>query len=997
MNCRKLLCNLILPAFFLLLSNALWAQTKTVTGRVTDAAGAGLSGVSVTARGSNSGTSTSADGSFSITVPTATTMLTFSSVGYASQEINLGSANAINVRLQTTSSNLNEVVVVGYGTARKKDLTGAVTAISSKDFQKGQITTPEQLIAGKVAGVQITSNGGAPGAGSTIRIRGGASLNASNDPLIVIDGVPLDNNSISGAANPLAMINPNDIETFNILKDASAAAIYGSRASNGVIIITTKKGKVGKPRFNFNTQLSAATPANQVDVLSANEFRTYVNQNGTAEQKAFLGSENTNWQDEIYQTGITTDNNLSMTGGLGKIPFRASLGYLNQTGILRTGKLQRTSLGFNMSPQLFDNHLRIDLNLKGSLSASRFANESAIGNAVTFDPTQPIHSKSSRFGGYYEYLDPASATGLRGLAPLNPVGLLEQRDDQSDVQRSVGNVVFDYKFHFLPDLRANLNLGYDISKGQGTVVIDDSAASSYMRHKSPTTGKMYGGQNTEYEQHKQNLLTEFYLNYAKDIRSIRSRVDAIAGYGYQDFKTTNYNFPDKTYRDTIVSVPNFPFDEPRNTLISFYGRLNYTLMDRYLLTATVRRDGSSRFNEENRWGTFPSLAFAWRMKEENFLKNSKVFSDLKLRVGYGVTGQQEGIGLYDYISYYSLSNNQAQYQIGNSFYNLYRPGGYYANRKWEQTATTNVGLDFGFIDNRITGSVEYYFKKTTDLLNEIPQSAGTNFSNKIVANVGSMENRGVEFNINADAVRNANLTWNVNFNATYNKGEITQLNITDDPSFLGNRYFGIGGTGRNIKINSVGNKPGSFFVLQQVYDANGKPIDGLFEDRNRDGVINDKDMYQYKSANPDLFFGFSTNLTYKNWNAGVVMRANVGNYMYNQLNASIGSRSNVFATGYLRNAYSDLLNTNFSGTKADYYFSDYFVQNASFLRMDNLNIGYNMGKVFSSNANLRLNAGVQNVFTITKYKGLDPEISTGVDNNFYPRPRTFTIGANLEF
>ncbi|MEO6070723.1 MAG: TonB-dependent receptor [Chitinophagaceae bacterium] len=994
MNFRKF-WSVVSITTFLFLSFIASAQEKVVTGRVTDPAGTGLSGVSVTVKNSSQGTSTGSDGRFSLSVPTSATTLVFSSVGFATREVSIVGQTNVAVTMQTEAGSLNEVVVIGYGTARKKDLTGSVTAISAKDFVKGQITSPEQLIAGKVAGVQITSNGGAPGAGSTIRIRGGASLNASNDPLIVVDGVPLDNGGISGSPNALSLINPNDIETFNILKDASASAIYGSRASNGVIIITTKKGRSGKPRINFNTQVSVANPINKVDVLSADEFRTYVNQNGTAQQKALLGSANTDWQNEIYQKAIGTDNNLSISGALNKLPYRVSLGYLNQRGILRTGSLQRGSLGINLSPKFFTDHLKVDINLKGSTSASRFANEGAIGSAVAFDPTQPVYSKSNRFGGYNEWLDPNS-NGLRALASRNPVGLLEQRDDRSNVERSIGNVVFDYKFHFLPELRANLNLGYDVSKGEGTIVVNDSASFNYKRFKD-RNGVEHGGINNQYKQEKKNTIMEFYLGYAKDIKAIRSRVDAIAGYAYQDFLTTNYGFPDRTYNDTIVSKPNFPFDKPQSTLISFYGRLNYSLMEKYLLTATVRRDGSSRFNKDNRWGIFPSFALAWRIKDESFLRSSRTFSDLKLRLGYGVTGQQEGIGLYDYISYYSLSNNQAQYQIGDTYYNLYRPGGYYANRKWEQTATSNLGLDYGLFGGRINGSVEVYYKKTTDLLNEIPQSAGTNFSNKIVANVGSMDNKGIEFNINADVIRRSDLTWNINFNATYNKNQITKLTISEDPKYPGNRYFGIGGTGRNIFINSVGYGRGAFYVFQQVYDKSGKPIDGLFEDRNRDGVINDKDLYQYKNADPRMYLGYSTNVNYKKWNGGLVMRANLDNYMYNQVNSGLGTRSAVFGTGYLNNAYSDLLNSGISGTKTDFYFSDYYVQNASFLKMDNINLGYDFGKVLQNRANLRITANVQNVFTITKYKGLDPEIGSGVDNSFYPRPRTFVLGANLDF
>ena len=996
----KTLLKAVVLCTMLFLSHVSYSQNKVVSGKVTDPRdGSGIPGVNVAPKGGTTGVQTGSDGSYQLSVGSSVTVLIFSSVGFTTQEVNIADKISADVSLAVSTASLGEVVVIGYGTARKKDLTGAITSISSKDFVKGAITTPEQLIIGKVAGVQITSNGGAPGAGSTIRIRGGASLNASNDPLIVIDGIPLDNGGISGSPNALSLINPNDIETFSILKDASASAIYGSRASNGVIIITTKKGNRGKPKFNFNTQVSVANKTKTVDVLTANELRDYVNQNGTDGQKAFLGGANTNWQDEIYQTAVSVDNNLSMSGAINNMPYRLSVGYLNQEGILQTGKLQRTSVGINLSPKFFNDHLRIDLNLKGAASSSRFANEGAIGAAVFFDPTQPVYAKSPRYGGYFEFLDPdpTNVKGLRALAPLNPVGLLEQQHNNSDVLRSIGNIVFDYKFHFLPDLRANLNLGYDISEGEGTTRINDSAAMGYKRFKDAANA-YHGGTNNHYSQHRSNATAEFYLNYLKDIKSIDSRIDVTAGTGYYDFITTVVNSPDYTKDGTVVSSPKFIIDKPQYTLLSYYGRLNYTFKDKYLLTAAVRTDGSSRFNKENRWGVFPSLALAWKINEEGFLSNSRIISDLKLRLGYGVTGQQDGIGYFDYISYYNLSSNTARYQLGDNFYNLYRPGGYYESRKWEQTATYNIGLDFGLFNNRINGSIEYYFKETTDLLNEINQSAGTNFSNKVVANVGSMENRGVELNLNSDIIRTKDLTWNVGFNATYNKNEITKLTISTDPDFRGNQYGGIsGGTGTTLFIHSVGYKRGSFFVYQQVYDKSNKPIDGLFEDRNRDGIVNDKDLYQYKNADPDVFLGFSSSVNYKKWNGGFVMRANLGNYIYNNINATAGTRNNIFGVAFLANAYRDFLNTGISGTKTGWGLSDYYIQNASFLRMDNINIGYNVGNVFGNKASLRINANVQNVFVVTKYKGLDPEMASGVDNNFYPRPRTFVLGANLDF
>jgi TonB-linked SusC/RagA family outer membrane protein len=891
-------------------------------------------------------------------------------------------------------------VVIGYGTQRKKDLTGAVTNITAKDFVKGATTTPEQLIVGKVAGVSVTSNGGAPGSGSTIRIRGGASLAASNDPLIVIDGVPLENASISGAANALSLINPNDIESMNILKDASATAIYGSRASNGVIIITTKKGVRGNVlKVNASSLFSVQHKTKNVDVLNAYQFRQAVSMQG-AGAMALLGDNETNWQDVIYQSAITSDNNISVTGGIKNLPYRFSIGYLSQDGILRTSHLDRASAALNISPVLFDNHLKIDFNLKGSMSWNKFANEGAIGAAITFDPTKPVYTKSGRFGGYFEWLDPNSTSGLRALAPRNPLGLLLEQEDKSTVQRSIGNIQFDYKFHFFPDLHANLNLGYDVSEGKGTKYVPDSAASAYQRDKDEN-GVLHSGRNTQYLQRKQNTLMEFYFNYVKDLRKIESRVDAVVGYSFNDFKTTNYGFADYFANGTKVvnSNPKNLFDKPENILISYFGRVNYGYKSKYLLTASVRRDGSSRFSIDNRWGLFPAGALAWKIKDETFMRNARVVSDLKLRLGYGVTGQQDGIGDYDYISYYQLSDQKAQYQIGNTFYSMYRPGGYYANRKWEQTATSNIALDYGFFDNRISGSIDFYYKKTKDLLSTAAQPAGTNFSNTIIANIGSMENRGVEFTLNAEPIVRDNFTWNVNFNITYNKNKITNLTLQPDPKFIGNKVGGIaGGTGNTIQIQAVGYSRSSFYVYQQVYDESGNPIEGLFTDRNRDGIINEKDLYEYKSPDPKVFLGLSNSFSYKNWSAGFVLRASFGNYMYNNVYANLG-RANIItaSTGILTNLSTNYLNTKFAGADGNELLSDYYVQNASFLRMDVINIGYNVGKVFRNAANLRLSAIAQNVFVITKYKGLDPEIGSGIDNNFYPRPRTFSIGMNLDF
>ncbi len=1036
MSCRKLLQSIVLPAM-LLFSQLLFAQDRVVSGRITDTTGNTLAGVTVTARGTQLATQTNTDGFFRLTVPSSVDALIFSSVGFTTLQVPIPASNTMNVALFGAATSLNEVVVIGYGTARKKDLTGSVTSINAKDFNKGAITTPEQLIAGKVAGVQITSNGGAPGSGSTIRIRGGASLNASNDPLIVIDGVPVDNTGISGVANALSLINPNDIESFNILKDASATAIYGSRASNGVIIITTKKGKSGKPRFTFSSQNSLSTLPKEADVLSPDEFRAYVNSHGTPAQIAIMGNANTDWQKEIYDNAFSTDNNLSVSGTYKSLPYRISVGYLNQDGILKTGNLQRKSASIALTPRLFDDHLKVDINLIGSISNSRFANEGAIGNAVRFDPTQPVTTSSKRFGGYFEWLDPNSTSGLKALAPINPVGLLEQRTDKSDVERSIGNIQLDYKVHFLPDLHVNVNLGYDISQGKGTIYVPDSAAASYER--SPD--KKHGGVNTKYLQKKTNTVLDAYLNYVKDIKSISSHIDATAGYSFLKYSTNNiyadkdpngplYENPVSHTLDTVANggqrwtpytdyaadgyfmptgFPTNPWNRPERELISVFGRLVYSFKDRYILTGTIRRDGSSvfygtagstLFSSGEKWaGWFPSGAFAWRMKQEDFLKDSKTISDLKLRLGYGVTGQSDGIDYYSYLASYTASNAQAQYQFGNTFYTLYRPDAYNNHLKWEQTATYNVGLDYGFLNNRISGAIDIYLKKTSDLLSVVDQPAGTNFGNKVIANIGSMENRGVEFTINTQPVRSRDATWDFGFNVTYNKNKITKLTFVNDPTFPGNLVGGIaGGVGSTVQIYTVGYPKNAFYVYQQIYDKTGKPIEGLFEDRNRDGLINNNDLYRYKSPDPKAFFGVYSNVTFRKWSAGFSMRANVGNYMYNNRFSNTGVQRNILdPLGFLANGSRNILETNFTGNGDQYLLSDYYVENASFLRMDYVNIGYNAGDLISRGTNLRIGANVQNVFTVTKYKGVDPEVSGGIDNNFYPRPRVFTINLGLDF
>jgi TonB-linked SusC/RagA family outer membrane protein len=827
-----------------------------------------------------------------------------------------------------------------------------------------------------------------------------------------VDGVPLNNDvqpgqtsAIPGASSPLSFINPNDIESFTVLKDASATAIYGARAAGGVIIITTKRGSSGPVKLSLSSSNSASKLIKDISVLTPAQFRSAVNAYGTSAQVATMGSSNTNWQDQVFQTAYGSTDNLSISGGIKKLPYRVSIGYQDQNGILRTDDLKRTSASLALTPVLFDNHLKVDLHLQGSTESTRFGNTAAIGGAASFDPTQPIYSKSNRFGGYYEWLDPTTATGLSTLAGRNPLGLLNEHYNLASPERSIGNIQLDYKFHFLPDLHANLNAGYDVSNGKGHTYIPDSAAEAYVAAAAGS------GENNPYKQTSTNTLFEFYLSYAKDLRKIKSHFDVLGGYSFNNYLSNIYSYA-KYYSNGIMqpnTEPATPLDKEQHTLISYFGRANYSYDDKYLLTATLRDDGSSRFAPQNRWALFPSAALAWKIKAEPFLTNVDAVSQLKLRVGYGVTGQQDGIGNYDYLAYYSLSDSNAAYEFGNNYYQGYRPAGFYAARKWEQTSTSNIGLDYGFLDNRIYGSIDLYYKKTTNMLNDVSQPAGSNFSAYIVANVGDMTNQGVEFNVGFQPIRSKDLTWDVDFNITYNKNKITNLTVVPDDSAYVGFYSGsiAGGIGGQFaEINAVGSPKNTFYLYKQVYNANGQPIEGVFVDKNGDGIINQDDLYKSKPADPRTFLGFTTNVSWRRFNAGFVLRASLGMYDYNNNWSQTGNLNQILGNTVLYNASSNYLTTHFKGTNANELLSDYYISNASFLRMDNLYVGYNFGALSHTRTNLRISAGVQNVFVITKYKGLDPEIGAGsdaglgnpgIDNNLYPRPRVYNLGLNLDF
>lgn len=856
----------------LFLSVNTFAQQIVVKGIVKDTTGEPIIGANVIVKGTTNGTITDFDGNFLLNANKGDIII-ISFIGYRSQEAQ--AAASMNIILKDDTELLDEVVVIGYGSVKKDDLSGSVVAIKAEEMNKGAVTSPQELIMGKVPGLSVSQGDGAPGAGSTIRIRGGASLNASNDPLIVIDGIPVSNDAAPGTPNALATINPNDIETFTVLKDASATAIYGSRASNGVIIIQTKKGTQDKIKVSYSGTFTAKDPYKRIETLDAQSFREVMQAQypeGTAQSADIqrilnvYPNQSTDWQDAIYQTGLSTDQNIGIAGKAGFMPFRISLGYNTEKGTLKTSKYERYTGAVNLSPKFFDNHLSVDINVKGTINKNRFADSGAVGAAAFFDPTKPIYDEENRYNGYWNW---GIVQGAQAdLATQNPLSLLYDRNNHGTTKRSLGNIQLDYKIHGLEDLHANLNLGYDVAKTTGRNFVNSNSVQSSL--DKTFTGL---GQGNTWNNLRRNHLLDFYMNYAKNIESIKSNFDIMAGYSWQHFYYANHDITYSNPTEDLGAKEGYTYDENErhyirddhrripyeNYLISFFGRLNYNFMDRYLLTATLRRDGSSRFSENNRWGLFPSAALAWTISNEPFMKATEnVLSKLKLRLGYGVTGQQE-IGDYQYITSYSFSTNPNTTYLGTT---LLKPNGYSPDLKWEQTTTYNVAIDFGFLNNRINGSIEYYQKHTKDLLNTISAAAGTNFINLITANVGKMKNKGVEANVNAIAIQSKDFTWEVGYNITWNDSKITKLTTTFNPD-----YQGID-AGTNQK-HQVGEMPGTFYLYQQVYDENGKPIQNAFVDRNNDGQITEADRYlTHKSPMAKVYMGFSSQFSYKKWDLG---------------------------------------------------------------------------------------------------------------------------------
>ena len=997
----------------LFLSVSAFAQEITVNGNVVDAAGEPIIGATVRVAGQAGGVVTDFDGNFQIKAAHGAT-LEVSYIGYQTATVT-ASAN-VNVTLSEDSEVLNEVVVIGYGTVKKTDLTGAVSALKPDSKNKGLVVSPQEMMSGKIAGVNVTSDGGTPGGSSTIRIRGGSSLNASNTPLVVIDGVAMDNNGVKGLANPLSMVNPQDIESFNVLKSASATAIYGSRGSNGVIIITTKKGRKGAaPSVSYAGNVSVGIKKKTIDVMSGDEYRAFMDQafagaSNHDEVMALLGNANTDWQKEIYREAISHDHNVTVSGSVGKVlPYRVSLGYTNQQGILKTSDFQRYTAALNLNPSLLDDHLTINLNAKGLWAKSVYADTGAINAAVAFDPTQPIRTDDPRFAnfaGYWGWLGNGSSFNddswpytINHLATKNPVATLELKNDRAISRSFIGSAEIDYKIHGFEDLRLHATLGADISKGKQWTDQDGC------NQNTPYYGS-HGWETIV----KRNFLLSAYAQYYHDFEdAAKNHFDLMAGYEWaHNWRTLHNNwwslYPETNNDPALAGTKRNEttyWYKTENYLVSFFGRANWSLMDRYYLTFTLRDDGSSRFKDH--WAVFPAVAFAWKIKDEKKWQDIKWLSDLKLRLDWGMTGQQDGIGDYNYFAVYRVNTG-----VPGSFYDIIgdgtfaRPEAYDPNLKWETTTTYNIGVDWGLFNNRLTGSVEWYYRKTSDLLNTAYTAAGSNFRNMVTTNIVSLYNTGVEFNMNWKALQAKDWYWTIDYNFTANKNRITKL-LDNDPDYK--VYTGgiSAGTGGTIQAHAVGHTAGSFYVYQQVYDADGMPIEGQVVDRNGDGQISEDDQYFYKSPVAPVTMGLSSRLEYKNWDLGFSLRASIGNYVYNDFmagNSNLSSNS-VYLNGYASNRPIYVLPYGWKTYDVTATHSDRWVQNASFLKMDNVTLGYSFNNIFKvgnyHGLSGRIYGSVTNVFCITKYKGIDPEVFGGIDKGVYPRPITFQLGVNLNF
>lgn len=962
-------------------------QAQLVSGTVKDAStNELLPGATILVKGTAIGASTDFDGNYQIQA-NAGDVLVFSYIGYVTQEITV-SGSIVNALLRPDSQALDEVVVIGYGTTTVKDATGSVAAITTEDFNQGNIVTPDNLLQGRVAGVNITPNGG-PGAGSVIRIRGGSSLNASNDPLIVIDGLPITSTTVGGGRNILSDLNPADIESFSVLKDASATAVYGSRASNGVIIITTKKGSRNL-RVDYNSTMGIQSVAKTYEVFGAEQYIDLVNSlanQGTISPNddffSLIGNAETNWQDEIYQGALQTDNNISIRGALAGIPVRLSAGHIDQDGLRLTSNFKRSNVSLALNPSLFEDHLKLNINANASFVQNRFA-EGVEGTALRFNPTVPVYDPTSPFGGFFEYYQDNGDGVLDGndlipQTPFNPVANLLQRDNSSNVRRVFGNVNMVYNVHGLEDLTAEVNLGYDESYGEG---FDERSTLS----RATNFENQFVGSKTDYNSYLKNTQFNGSLLYKKDLGDFDFEIQGV--YNYQKFEQDSYTTQDQRDDRDITE----PRTDTRTdvVLVTYIGRTNLSFFDKYLFTFSYTRDGTSRFSEQNRWGDFPAAAFAWRVSDESFLKDSKLVSNLKLRASWGVTGQQD-IGVEDqFLQRYVQGQPNSQYIFGQTPVIIGVPGFRNEELKWEETTTINFGLDYGFLNQRITGSVDVFRKESEDLLAFAPIADGSNFSNSGPQNIGDLTVEGIEFGINADVFRSTDFNWNINYNVTFLDRVVDRLALGADVPVGGIA----GGTGNTIQLQREGFAPNSFYVFNQIYDSNGRPIEGAYSDLNGDGQLTLDDRYIYRNPDHDVTMGLLSNLSYKNWDFSFNMRASLGGYVYNNVNSSNAQYSLIGDNQIPANLPVNVLETDFVNT-SDVILSDLYVENASFLRMDNITLGYSFPDAFGDGTRLRMWGGVQNAFVITNYSGIDPEIFGGIDNTIFPRARTVLLGLNI--
>ena len=961
-----------LTLLFFLLPVLIYGQNLLSGSVVDEASSSGIAGANIVVKGTTNGAATDIDGAFKISVNSGD-VLVFSYLGYVTQEVVYSGQATINVVMSEDSSLLDEIVVIGYGSVKKDDLTGAADLITSEDFNQGAILSPEQLIAGKLAGVSVTSGGGAPGEGQAIRIRGLGSLSLTSSPLIVVDGVPLNDGGVGGSRNSLNTINPADIESMTVLKDASATAIYGSRGANGVIMITTLKGKDSEFKYNFSKKYSMYTPIDKVNVLSATEFTDLILSTDNADAIAALGGFENDWQDVIYSTVTGSEYNFSAVGSAYGIPMRASIGVSDHDGILLGDNFARNTLSLNLSPSLFDDNLEMDFNVRMMDTENTFANRGAIGSAISFDPTKPVYN-GSQYDGYYSWIDPTTGNQAAIGAPTNPLALLNLTDDVSEVQRVITNLKMDYKLP-VDGLTATVNLGYDNSESDGS-----RTTSELM----PTADPTWNGSLSTYTQSATNTLFDAYLTYNKEVDD--HTFNAVLGYSYQAFEFDNYSYDSEAQEDGN----DYEFiDKSKNVLLSYFGRANYDYKGKYLLTATLRADASSKLNPDDRWGIFPSVALAWNVDQEDFF-TGKIFNSLKLRLGYGQVGNVNGLGDYKFLTRYTGSTSTAYYQFGNSFYQTYRPEPINPDLRWEVGQTLNVGMDYTMFNSKLTGSVNVYKKTTKDLIAYTLVDPFTNFGNRIDANIGDMENKGVELSFNFPLVMKDDYEHIIDFNIAFNDNVVTKL---PDQQFVG----GIaGGVGNNIQTHVEGESPYSFLVYQQVYDSSGIPIEGVYVDRNNDNIINDDDRYIKEDPFADIIMGLTSTIKRGAWDMSITVRASIGNYAYNNVasNAVLNNAWNSFEI--LNNVHSDYLTTGFEFTTENSLLSDHYIQEASFVKIDNISIGYTIPD-FMGDCKLRFYASIQNVRTFTDYDGLDPEIYGGIDNNFYPRPQTGVLGFSIDF